>query len=153
MTEVGHIADDLRRGYDEAWYGPSLEQLLGAFTPEQAAARPLPNRHSAWEVVLHLAANIDWVRHRLCGRAVELSAAEDWPAIGEVSAAAWGAARDRLEASHRELLRLVEQLGDRQLADTVPGRTYPVHVMLLGIAGHNAYHAGQLALLAPAPPA
>jgi hypothetical protein len=148
MTEVERIADNLRRVYSDAWYGPSLEQLLNRFTPEQAAARPLPHRHSAWELVLHLAANIDWVRHRLGGRVVELSPAEDWPAVGEVSAPAWRAARARLAASHGDLLHLVAALADAQLAEIVPGRTYPVHVMLLGIAGHNAYHAGQLALLA-----
>ncbi len=152
MTELERIAEQMTRVFDgDAWYGPSLARILDAFTPQQAAARALPHRHSAWEIVLHLAANIDWVRHRLRGQAVELTPAEDWPTVREVSEPAWRAARAALEESHADLLRLVAGLTDTQLTEKVPGRDYPAHVMLHGITQHNAYHAGQLAILRPAP--
>jgi hypothetical protein len=151
MTELERIADQMTRVFDgDAWYGPSLARILDAFTPQQAAARALPHRHSAWEIVLHLTANIDWVRHRLRGRAVELTPSEDWPPVQEVTEQAWRAARGALEESHADLLRLVAGLTDARLTERVPGRDYPIFVMLHGITQHNAYHAGQLAILRPA---
>jgi uncharacterized damage-inducible protein DinB len=154
MTQAERIADQMACVFDgDAWYGPSLARILDAFTPQQAAARALPHRHSAWELVLHLAANIDWVCHRLQGRAVELTPSEDWPAVQEVTEREWRAARAALERSHTNLLRLVAGLADSQLMEQVPGRDYPVYVMLHGITQHNAYHAGQLAILRPAPDA
>jgi hypothetical protein len=42
---------------------------------------------------------------------------------------------------------VVGSLEVSRLAETVPGKDYPVAVMLHGTAQHYAYHAGQIALL------
>ncbi len=50
------IADQLRRAFDgSAWHGPALLELLKDVDAATAAARPLPNVHSIWELVLHIA--------------------------------------------------------------------------------------------------
>jgi len=161
VREVDRVADQLTQTYagdsaGAAWFGPALRPLLGGVSPAAAARRPLPRRHTIWEIVLHLAANIDFVLARLDGREFELSPEADWPPASEpagATAAAWADALAALDARYEALLAQVRALDDEQLAVPVVGRPYPVYAMLHGIIQHNVYHAGQVALLREAAPA
>ena len=48
-----------------AWHGASLDENLNGLTAEQAAARPVAEGHSIWELVLHLTAWTGEVTRRL----------------------------------------------------------------------------------------
>jgi len=53
MKEIERILDQLRRSFDgDAWFGPSVEQVVAGITAAQAAARPLPAAHSIWKIAL-----------------------------------------------------------------------------------------------------
>ena len=158
MREIDRVADLLMQTYagdptGAAWFGPALRPLLGGLSPAAAARRPLRRRHTIWELVLHVTANLDFVLARLDGRELELSPEADWPPTPEPTAAAWSEALAALDARYEALLARVRALGDEQLADPVVGRPYPVYAMLHGIIQHNVYHAGQVALLREAAPA
>jgi uncharacterized damage-inducible protein DinB len=146
------VADQLTQTYvgdstGAAWFGPALRPMLRALSPAAATRRPLPRRHTIWELVLHLAANIDFVLARLDGRELELSAEADWPPAPEPTAAAWAEALAALDARYEALLARVRALDDEQLDGPVVGRAYSVYAMLHGIIHHNIYHSGQVALL------
>jgi len=50
------IAEQLRRAFEgDAWHGPALLELLQDVDAVTAAAKPLPDVHSIWELVLHVA--------------------------------------------------------------------------------------------------
>jgi hypothetical protein len=154
MREVDRIADQLRQTFEgdstgAAWFGPALRPLLRGVSAAEAAHRPLPARHTIWELVLHLAANIDFVLARLDGHELELSPAADWPAVSETvdPTAAWTEALAALDSRYDMLTRKVRTLDDARLGEQVVGRPYDVYVMLHGIIDHNVYHAGQVALL------
>ncbi|HEX9005142.1 MAG TPA: DinB family protein, partial [Blastocatellia bacterium] len=71
MTETHRINSQLKRAYQgEAWHGPSLRELLDGVTAEQAAAKPIPNAHSIWELVNHIIAWEQIVKARLEGNAL-----------------------------------------------------------------------------------
>ena len=70
----------------------------------------------------------------------------NWPAI-EAGEAGWRSAIMRLDMAQLDLRRETEKLGSERLDDIVPGRSYTVYFLLHGIAQHNIYHAGQIALL------
>src|SRR5208283_2460455 len=90
MSESARIADQMRRAFDgEAWHGDSLTEILEGVTAARAAAHPITGAHSIWELVLHIAAWDGAVLRRLGGAAVELSDAENFPAVREASEAAW----------------------------------------------------------------
>ena len=155
MREVDRVASLLAQTYHGdaaglAWFGPALRPLLAVISPATATHRTLPRRHTIWELVLHLAANIDFVLARLGGTELELSANADWPPIPEPTVAAWEDALAALDARYETLLRRVGELGDAQLAQPVVGRRYDVYAMLHGIIHHNVYHTGQIALLTDA---
>jgi hypothetical protein len=73
--------------------------------------------------------------------------AGDFPPVTDAGDAAWAAALDDLDRRHRELLGVVAGLDEGRLGAIVPGKDYPVAVMLHGTVQHYAYQAGQIALL------
>ena len=152
MRNVDRVANLLVDTYHgdaagQAWFGPALRPLLGTVSPAAAIYRPLRRRHTIWELVLHLTANIDFVLARLDGVELELSAAADWPALPEPTVAAWEETLAALDARYESLLIRTTAFGDAQLEQPVIGRRYDVRTMLHGIIHHNVYHAGQIALL------
>ena len=151
MSESARIADQLRRAFEgEAWHGDSLFEILKGVTAAQAAARPIAGAHSIWELALHIAAWDGAVLRRLGGVAVALSDAENFPAVMDTSDAAWRAALADVRRVHAELVSAVSVLPDSRLSDMVPGKEgahYTFYYMLHGVAQHELYHAGQIALL------
>lgn len=149
MTEAERITDQLRRAFEKhAWHGPSLQELLADVPAGKAARRPIPEAHSIWELVRHIAAWESVVRRRLAGeRLVELSPEQDWPAVTDVSEAAWKQTMEELERGHLELRQAIARWPDTRLPEIVPGQKYSFYVMLHGVIQHDLYHAGQIAVL------
>src|SRR2546425_11680632 len=74
MSETARLADQIRRAFDgDAWHGDSVLALLANVNSAIAAARPIQNAHTIWELVLHIAAWDDAVRRRTWGTAVTLT--------------------------------------------------------------------------------
>jgi len=151
MSEVARIADQLRRAFNgDAWHGDSVFEILDGVTAAQAAARPIKNAHSIWELVLHIAAWDGAVVRRLGGTAVELSDAENFSPVTETSEAAWRKTLAQVRRVHEQLIKTVAALPDSRLDQIVPGKKgahYTFYYMLHGVAQHELYHAGQIALL------
>jgi uncharacterized damage-inducible protein DinB len=151
MPEAARIADQLRRAFDgDAWHGDSVLEILQSVTPEQAAARPIPNAHTIWELVLHIAAWDGAVLRRIGGDAGTLAEAENFPAVADASEIAWRSALAAARHVHEELVAAVANLPDSRLDDIVPGKEgshYTFYYMLQGVVQHELYHAGQIALL------
>ena len=151
MSEATRIADQLTRTFaGEAWHGDSLFEILEGVTAKQAAARPIKNAHTIWELVLHIAAWDNAVLRRLGGVAVTLSDAQNFPPVTDVSETAWRKALAEVRRVHEELVKAVSVLPDSQLDEMVPGKEgahYTFYYMLHGVAQHELYHAGQIALL------
>jgi uncharacterized damage-inducible protein DinB len=151
MSEASRIADQLRRAFDgDAWHGDSVLEILNGVTAAQAAARPVTHAHSIWELVLHIAAWDGAVLRRLGGAAVELADAENFPPVKDTSEAAWRKALAEVRRVHAELVSAVSVLPDSRLSEMVPGKQgahYTFYYMLHGVAQHELYHAGQIALL------
>lgn len=153
MNEVHRIADQLHREHaGDPWHGPALRKILEGVDHAQAAARPLEGAHSIWELVLHITAWKNEVRHRLSGARASDPREGDWPPIGEPSAGAWRDACEKLEVAHRLLLSAVRQFPEQNLP--VPtndhrgeGIAATHYELLMGILQHDCYHAGQIAVL------
>jgi len=91
LNETDRIADQLTRAFEgQAWHGQSVLELLKDVGAEEAAARPVPGRHTIWEIVLH---NIVWNMMAYdSARGVpmkDLTIEEDWPSVKEISEDAW----------------------------------------------------------------
>ena len=130
------------------WLGDSIGELLEGTDATEALQRPLADRHTIWEIVLHLNA---WYREahlRVIGEpAGDLSPNEDWPSVGGANAASWQAVRRELAHNHEQLRQAVLRLDESRLDDDVEGAGYSIYFLLHGVIQHSLYHAGQIAIL------
>ena len=153
MSETARIADQLRRAFQgDAWHGDSLLELLEGVNAAQASARPVKHAHTIWELVLHIAAWDSAVRRRLAGAAVDLSDEQNFPSVMDPSENAWRRTIEQARKVHNELIEAVKAFPDERLEEKVPGKKnepdwYTFYYMLHGVAQHELYHAGQIALL------
>lgn len=151
MSETSRLADQIRRGFEgEAWHGDSLLELLADVDAKTAAAHPIKNAHSIWELVLHIAAWDDAVLRRTGGKAVELNDSQNFPPVIDTSDAAWRKAVEFAKQTHNQLVQAVAAFPDSRLQEQVPGKKekhYNFFYMFSGVVQHELYHAGQIALL------
>jgi uncharacterized damage-inducible protein DinB len=147
-SEITNILDELKKiNEGGAWHGPALREILAGVTAEQAAARPIPNAHTIWELVLHITAWENVFFQRLAGTPSDEPEEGDFPPVDKTDAVAWEQALAKLESTHERLMKTVSSLSDSDLTKNVAGKEYSVGFMLRGIALHHVYHAGQIALL------
>ena len=156
MTELDRIADELRRAHDgDPWHGSSARHVLAGVSAAQAARRPIANAHTIWEIVLHLTGWRREVARRLAGGTPALPVLGDWPAmLPQPSDESWRQVLADFDAAARELATAVARWDDARVDEIVgDGRSPPLgsgvswYVMLHGVAQHDAYHSGQVALL------
>lgn len=149
MSEVQRISRLLKHGYDDTpWYGTAFCKLLADVTPEQAAAKPFPGAHSIWQEVLHAIAWRKFGLRLLKGEsASKLSDEENWPEPRGSDAAAWKQTLDELARTQSDLQAALAELTDERLQEKAPDQPFSLYVLLHGIIHHDAYHAGQIALL------
>jgi len=143
------IVDQLQRAFmANAWHGPSLIETLEGVNYEIASACPLIGTHSIWELVIHLTVWKDVVRERLASSTPILPTdAEDWPQLPPQDYANWTSTLERLHRAHQQLIDRVRELPPEAFERMIPGKDYNALVMLFGVAQHDDYHAGQIALL------
>lgn len=139
-----------------SWHGPSVRSALRGVDAAKAAWRPAPERNSIHDLMLHLT----YARHRMLGRleAVRGGRASRFPRPMRLSWFPRGP--DRLdEATWREDLRFLDEYQEKVLealrdvdAATLElrrrGKAVTIGDELMGLAFHDAYHAGQIRLLA-----
>ncbi|HEX3740852.1 MAG TPA: DinB family protein [Terriglobales bacterium] len=148
MPEIELLVDQLKRAFEgEAWHGPALIEVLDGIDAKTAAAHSIPEAHSIWELVLHLATWERVITRRIQGEALLPSDAENFPSVQQPTEAAWREAVKTLRATHLELIELVSAMKESRLNERVPGKDYDLRFMLTGAVQHAAYHGGQIALL------
>jgi uncharacterized damage-inducible protein DinB len=148
MPEIELIADQLNRAFDgEAWHGPALMEVLDGIDAKTAAAHPIPEAHSIWELVLHLTTWERVIVRRIHGEALMPCDDENFPAVQQPTDAPWRDAVKSLRSTHEALIQLVSAMNESRLNDSVPGKDYDLRFMLTGAVQHAAYHVGQIALL------
>jgi uncharacterized damage-inducible protein DinB len=151
MPELNALANAIEEAVTgPVWHGPSIGELLESMVATDAAAYPIAEAHSIWELVLHMTAWAGLVQGRLALATplLEPTDEEDWPAQpASPNSDAWQRAIRDLAASYRSLAAEVRTLSVETLAKRVPSRQHSVKVMLQGVVEHAAYHGGQIALL------
>jgi uncharacterized damage-inducible protein DinB len=148
VSEGARIADQLRRAfYGTAWHGPALLELLEDVDAATAAAKPVADVHSIWELVMHISVWDDAALRRLDGNKWQPTGLKNFPPLPKPTAAAWRKAVAATKRTHDTLVKTVANLSDARLGDRVPGKRYDFYHMLQGIAQHELYHAGQIAIL------
>lgn len=146
--ESVRIADQLRRAFDgSAWHGPAMMEILQDVDGATAAGKPIAGVHSIWELLLHVAAWDGAALVRLKGKTCQLTGEANFPPVPKPTQASWRKAVAHAKRTHDTLVRTVSRLPNERLFDRVPGKRYDCYHMLHGVAQHELYHAGQIAIL------
>lgn len=148
-SEPALIADQLSRAFDgEAWHGPALLEILKDVDAATAAAKPLANAHSIWELVMHVAVWDGVTLQRLAGIKSQPTGTKNFPLVpAKPTESAWKKSIAELKNTHDRLVKTVAALPASRLSDRVPGKRYNFYHLLHGVAQHELYHAGQIAIL------
>lgn len=147
-SESTLIAEQLRRAFDgDAWHGPALLELLQDLDAATAAAKPLPDVHSIWELVLHIAVWDAAAGRRLNGEQTQPTGTANFPIVPRPTEAAWRKTIADTKCTHDVLVKTVRVLPESRLRERVPGKKYDFYFMLHGVVQHELYHAGQIAIL------
>lgn len=145
------LLQNLDEGYrTAAWHGPNLRGALRGITAREAAWRPRPGRHSIWEIAVHAAYWKYAVRRRLTGEkrgSFAISGSNWFPPPDRATDEAWKADLALLEREHRLLRKAVTALAPARLLERSKGSRQQNARLVMGIAAHDVYHAGQIQLL------
>jgi uncharacterized damage-inducible protein DinB len=137
----------------DPWYGSSSSKILAGVTAIEASAHPLPGAQSIWETLLHMTAWTEETASRLGGGESNAPARGDWPPVKGSTQEEWMAAQGELLAARKSLLQAIESSHEESLFIQVPkkgdagGSGTTRAQTLSGLADHDIYHLGQIALL------
>jgi uncharacterized damage-inducible protein DinB len=141
--------DEVYRG--PAWHGPAVLEALDGVDAALASRTGFGTRNSIWDLVLHLAHGRHLLIERINNR-VEPFPREIrepwWPvSIVDRSDEAWRRDLALLDEYHTKLVDTTRSASDAALARKPAPGDQPIGQQLLGVAIHDAYHAGQIRLL------
>ncbi len=151
--EISVLLRLLDESYEKkAWHGPNLKGSIRGLSAGQAAWRPAPRRHSIAEQVIHAAYWKYAVRRRLRGDArgsFPLKGSNWFPVLESLSTADWKNYVALLDSEHRALRQAIVEMPAERLHTLAPGGNGKVTyiAIVMGIAAHDVYHAGQIQLL------
>lgn len=128
--------------------------MLGALrglSPEVAAWKPFSDRHSIWELALHVAYWNYAVRRRLTGevRGGFPRSPSNWPNTPPIpTTEAWREDRRVVKEAHDLLVEAMGAFDSKRLDDLAGGDGQTTFADLItGIVLHDTYHAGQIQLM------
>jgi uncharacterized damage-inducible protein DinB len=129
------------------YHGPSVLEILENVDAEMASQKA-SSHHSIWELVLHMAAELEYARTLIDGTAVPWVEDETtWEFPSSVSEAEWIESVERLKTAHRALILAVQKLDEKVLEANPAPVSGTFYRMLHGVMHHNIYHSGQIALM------
>jgi len=150
LTEVLHLLDPAAGA--KLWYGGATAAgSLRGVGHDQAAWKPTQDRHSIWELALHIAYWKYAVRRRLdesVPRGSFPRSPANWPRIPrEPNERAWKEDRALLRREHEDLVAVARTLEPDHLDRRDAKGDYRALDLLFGVVTHDIYHTGQIQLM------
>ena len=140
------LFEDLYEG--EPWIGVTLFDTLKRIPAEKAAKKIAPHWNSIWEITNHI---ITWrlnVLERLHGNKMTTPDNNYFESVTDTSKAAWKKTLKHLEESQQQWTSFLKIFNEKDFENIYSrnGLSYYEHIH--GIIQHDAYHLGQIVLLA-----
>lgn len=142
------------------WHGgASVLGSLRGVSPETAAWKPYPDRHSIWELALHIAYwnYAVWRRLTASDEGGFPRSPSNWPAVPEPAVAnpagsaareAWDQDRRLVKEWHHRLVAALEAFDPAGLDEPAgEGAKTSCADLVTGVLLHDTYHAGQIQIM------
>jgi hypothetical protein len=136
------------RGYSKrSWHGANLAGSIRGVKVDQALWRPAKGRHNIWELVLHAAYWKYIVWRKLDNRKDSTFAitGNDWFKLSaKPNEIEWKKAKVILGKYHKLLQQAIKAFPIVKTYQKMPNSRLQYIDIILGIAAHDLYHAGQI---------
>ena len=143
---ITELFEDLYNG--NPWIDVTIVGTLKNITASQAANKVSQNWNSIWQIVNHL---INWrenVLQRLSGQIIESPANNYIEDITDASENAWSATIQHLEETQQKWRNFLRNFDEGDFEKVYPANNGSYYKHIHGIIQHDAYHLGQVVLLA-----
>lgn len=149
MHELDRIVGQMKQAHiGNPWTDVPLAGLLEGLTSEQAAARPIPNANSIWEIVLHLITTQELIVDLVRGISRSFQPGDAWPPVGEVTEEAWAGVVKQFLAGEAEVRSVLSaEFADDRLDEPFREGGTAAYNNLHGYLQHAVYHGGQISML------
>jgi len=144
-TRIAKLFDNLFDG--DPWVDVTLMKTLSEISPDKAAFKS-GEANSIWEIANHI---ISWRRNvlkRVIGEAIATPEHNYFLPVEDTSARAWQNTLKELSDSQSEWTSFLNNMNDSDLQSIHPINKITHYEHIHGIIQHDAYHLGQIVLLA-----
>ena len=140
------LFEDLFEG--SPWIDVTIMGTLKGINSKNAFKKLSANQNSIWEIVNHL---INWrlnVLQRVQGKVIITPGNNYFEPITDSSPSAWERTLKELQDSQTQWLEFLKQLRPNTFSKVYPNNKMTYYEHIHGIIQHDAYHMGQITLLA-----
>ncbi len=149
MKETKRISGLFENLYEgNPWIDVTIKETLAKITANVAATHTFNEGNSIWQIVNHI---ISWrinVLKRVQGKVIKTPDNNYFEKIIDNSESAWKKTLKKLEDSQTQWLRFLENLDPDTFSKIYPNNQMNYYEHIHGILQHDAYHLGQIVLLA-----
>ncbi|MDC6385712.1 DinB family protein [Flagellimonas taeanensis] len=137
---------DIQNG--KTWYDDNLENKIEPISETQAFERPIPEVHSAAELIYHIWV---WRMHAiklLRGQESKLGieSPENWKRNEALKKMGWKKLKANLRESQAELIAFLSDKNDDYLENNTYKPNHTLKYLVEGIIHHDLYHLGQIGI-------
>ena len=145
-ARIHKLFEDLYAG--DPWLDVTLTGTLAGLSAQQSAHKPDPNWNSIWEITNHLISWRENVLARVQGKTLQTPENNYFSYVIDTSDIAWQLTLKKLHDSQQAWLQFLDEIQDHEMEQiyAVNNHTYADHIH--GIIQHDAYHLGQIVMLA-----
>ena len=143
---IQSLFTDLYHGHP--WLDVTLQDTLSRISAEQANQRPIKDGNTIWEIVNHLIAWRENVLKRVQGEVIQTPANNYIENIPDPTEEAWQQTLENLETTQKEWLYFLSTFNESDFSKEYPVNKLTYYQHIHGIIQHDAYHLGQIVLLA-----
>ncbi|GAB4319926.1 MAG: hypothetical protein Kow0074_09830 [Candidatus Zixiibacteriota bacterium] len=150
MSESKRLSQQIKQAFQgPCWAGPSLLDVLENVDVITASAKPIPDSHSIWELVMHLISGQQIMLRFVRGQTTIAATAAEWwqPVPDHDDEVSWTETLETLKKQESELVEAVAEFPDSKLDDPFVEGGSSAYNNLAGHAQHTLYHAGQILML------
>ncbi|MEO6546783.1 MAG: DinB family protein [Ferruginibacter sp.] len=149
MKETARITELFEDLYDgEAWIGETLSGTIKNVSAKQAAGKITPQWNSIWEILIHLIRWRENVLQRVQGVITESPDHNYFWRVEDESEEAWSNTLVELEKSQQNWISFLHGMHEEDLEKVYERNNLSYYKNIHGIIQHDAYHLGQVIMLA-----
>lgn len=150
MSTKGLLLRQFDQGFDTNGWFVAVKNAIDGVSVEQAVWKPNDVVNCIWETLSHLTYYNNAYMQRFKGidYQYDIATNDESFSTGEYNEADWQSEIDRYSAVMTEWRALINEADEAKFAEPVSAENQTKWAtLILNVAAHNAYHAGQIMLL------